>query len=416
MRRISFLLLLLLILATGCANSNTPTSVASHTPAQKLTPVATTAPTVTILSAPTASAAPPTSTSATADAKYCINVGEQEVRLQDIATGTVLLGRTKRPLYLLELKSQTRYEVPVVTGTSQHYFYGIHTSPNKNYLAYMDGYASGKKWDKLNLWVVDAKGSLKASKPIRLDILTSGWHWLDNERIQILFGQAALDGTVYIYEPFDDKGNNITTTLPNFYKDYSIRASNWLVEYNSDMKNAIYLGYPDDVGIGPILLDLSTQKVLWKGSGFLSGLNQPVWSPNNDAIALIFNRHLYIINTDGIAKSPSVLGKDDEVTEFAWSPDGRYISFWVVYNQGIKANLMLYDIRTEQVIDYCVSSFARERWITWSPDSKQFVTSVEAEKADSPLDEFSLLVDVDNSVGFRIPRDMEPIEWMNSLP
>jgi hypothetical protein len=406
----------LFVLATGCANSNTSTPVASHTPAQKLTPVAITTPTVTILSAPTASIAPSTSTPVVVEGKQCLNIGEQEARLQDIATGTVLLGRTMGPLYLLELKSQTRYEVPVVTGTSQHYFYGIHTSPDKNYLAYVDGYAGGEKWDKLNLWVVDAKGSLKANKSLRLDILTSGWHWLDNERIQILFGQAALDGTVYIYEPFAHKGNNITITLPNFYKDYSLRASNWLVEYSPDMKKVIYLGYPEDVGIGPILLDLSMQNVLWKGSGFLATTNQPVWSPNNDAIALIFNRHLYIINTDGIAKSLSVLGKNDEVTEFAWSPDGRYISFWVVYNQGVKANLMLYDVQTEQVVDYCVSSFVRERLITWSPDSKQFVTSVEAEKADLSLDEFSLLVDVDNSVGFRISGDMEPIEWMNSLP
>ena len=77
---------------------------------------------------------------------------------------------------------------------------------------------------------------------------------------------------------------------------------------------------------------------------------------------------------------------------------------------------MLYDVQTDQIVDYCVASYARSRSIVWSPDSSQFVTGIEAEKADSTIDEFSLLIDIKGNVGHRISREMEPIEWMNSIP
>jgi hypothetical protein len=403
-------------LVAGCVNSNLSTPAIGSTPTQRLTSLPLKNPTETITPAPLSSAILVTDTPMLVKAEHCLNVGEQEVKLQDVSTGTVLLGRLKRPLYLLELKSQTRYEIPVQMDADNYHFYGIHTSINKEYLAYIDGYVNGEKWEKLNIWVVDAKGSLIASKPIGLDILNNGWRWLDNERIQILFGKAAQDGTVYIYSPFVQKGEDVANNFPNFYKDYSFRESNWLVEYNSDMNWVVYLGYMGDVGIGPIFWDITAQKKIWQGSGFLATINQPVWSPTDNQIALVFEKRLHIVNRDGSVKSPPIFNENDEVTRFEWSPNGRYISFWVVRNRDIKANIMLYDTQTDQIVDYCVASFARSKFIVWSPDSSQFVTGVEAEKADLSLDEFSLLVDIEKNVGYRISKEMQPIEWMNSAP
>jgi len=407
--------LFLIFALVGCATPTpTPASTAS------LAPTATAfLPTETPIPLPSLTLTP-MSTPNPHYSKNCLQIPKQEVQLQDVAKGTVVLGEWSEGFYLFDLQSQTRHEIIFDTSSKQvfDYLYGLHISPNRNYLAYMEAFrnADGKA-EKFKLRVIDSNGKILASRTINSTILTSGWRWLDNERLEILPETAIQNGEMVIFNPFSNDWKSVTNQLPNIHLNDYVRPTWWLVEYSPSLDWVIYLAESSEAGFGPSIWDLTDKRMIWQKFGMFTMENRPIWSPTGDRIAIIFENQLYIIGRNGQAISPPGLLTDDklETEKFSWSPDGRYIAFWVI--RDAMGYLMLYDVENGRVVDYCLEDVERGNSPVWSPDSKLFATSIYVDDTkNATRSEIRLIIDIQKNNIYRIPESSYPWEWMNSIP
>jgi Tol biopolymer transport system component len=136
-----------------------------------------------------------------------------------------------------------------------------------------------------------------------------------------------------------------------------------------------------------VLWDLETSQELWrlKIDGYLLH-SRPQWSPDGTRFAIGIPPELYgpvfellVVDRDGQAKQLTHLEEagfeyDTRIYHATWSPDERYIAFWLVDYLTGSGTLAVYDTETETVTDYCIPlgnplSFPPY----WSPDSKQLV-------------------------------------------
>jgi len=235
----------------------------------------------------------------------------------------------------------------------------------------------------------------------------SNIRWLDNQNIILYTPQTPEDGTVMFFNPFAREQQSISNTLPDFYVDsYLTPGLEWLIEYSPDLEWGVYLGYVQDLRAGPIIYDFIAKQVLWKPSFAGPDYDKPMWSPNRDKVAVVASRQLYIIDRSGHAKPVLNESQQKEVHQPSWSPDGRYIIFWNVYD-----SLTLYDSQSEEVYDLCYKGDHLLPLI-WSPDSRQIAIPAYA-------GESSNLIDIEESKVYKltaIPGIIYPMEWMNSIP
>jgi len=348
--------------------------------------------------------------------KHCLEIGDKEVPMQEVAkTGTVVLSGDKenKPPYLLDLQTGIRYEMPF----DQLYdagFYGIHASPDGNHLAYVDRVLNkNNELVRDVVWVVNARGEVEARWILPIDILNSTWHWLDNERLELNVHQTQIDGTVDIFYPFSKKWENVYNELPDLLIDpyYDLHYHWWLVDYNPNLKWVVYISSSKDHW-GPTLWDITTQKQIWKTDDMRAEWDIPRWSPSGNELAAISNGEMNIIDRSGLVTQIPKLVPRSEIIEFSWSPDGQYMALLVSSNEEDKPGyLMVYDVRSNQIIDYCLESY-NITWVyppIWSADSQQFVYGLHEEWAP-------FFVEIKEEFAVRLLDDSFPFVWMNSIP
>jgi Tol biopolymer transport system component len=154
----------------------------------------------------------------------------------------------------------------------------------------------------------------------------------------------------------------------------------------------------------------------------------PVWSPNGEkfVIALAENvpqvrdsaDELYIITSDGYSKRITYLTEQYayvDIGEYSWSPDGRYIAFWLTIDPRTDfiENLAVIDTQALILTSYCipgkVGGGSGAHYPIWSPDGKQLVVE-NITNSDNQIN--VLLVDIQEGIAVNISHDMTPEGWM----
>lgn len=350
----------------------------------------------------------------------CLEISDNEIPLNEIANhGTVVIGGTiDASPYLLDFQTGLHYDLPFQAKHDIGYFFGFHTSPDGNKFAYVEPVEnSAKELVGAMLWIVDAKGNVITSQVIAPEIplagftSTNSWRWLDNMHIEFYFQQTKRDGTVKIFDLSTKVWKNHFIKLPNFYTDFDLERSEWLVEYSPNLDWVIYLGGVNGHGLGPSVWDETANKIIWQMPGVFAGANIPSWSPIGNEVAITVNGTLYRISKNGTAISSPYLGTQREIVGFSWSPNGEHIALLVRINQPqIQGYLMMYDIQGNTVTDYCIEDdlVSAINLPVWSADGQQLFYKI---GTTNPI-----VVDIGKNAVFGVSDDIELLEWMNSIP
>ncbi|HSS97702.1 MAG TPA: hypothetical protein VLK33_11765, partial [Terriglobales bacterium] len=159
---------------------------------------------------------------------------------------------------------------------------------------------------------------------------------------------------------------------------------------------------------------------------------QPQWSPNGENFVISnspFNdetsksrQELFLVDSEGNITRLTYLTDFYDTAYLgraSWSPDGKYIAFWLdfVENRDPNPLLSVVNVATREVVNYCI----RGNWYTdtdsefglswapvWSPDSNYLV--VESNQPDSTRQTY--LVSLDEFKAYQIFEYTWAVGWM----
>lgn len=348
----------------------------------------------------------------------CLGISRELPFEEVVRDGTIIVDTQDSALRLIDLETGNSYE-QFPLQRDPYRLSDLHLSPDKTALAYYEHFLNTNgKLEKSVMWITNAKADVLAQISLSPDN-AGQFRWLDNDHLQIYYPERTYqDGTVGILDPYSGEMQQLTNDLPNLFQIQYNELIPWLVEYNRDLETVVYLGRSHDGKSGPVVWDISEQKVIWQHSDVGTNYAIPLWSPTWDEVAVVDNNgQLYIINRDGKTNQLPKLETQTNVRSFSWSPDGNLIAFWNAYDNFGQSKLMIYDNRISQVTDYCiVADETSGSDPIWSPDSQMFFVHMRIKKDDGSFGGSTILVDVVQNTAYNISREFKPLEWMKSLP
>jgi hypothetical protein len=414
--KVLFLNLFGFILVTGCTVGVTrvmDTTEPAHphvVPTKETTDI----PSFTFINQPTE---PPT-LQASPDSKgmpTCPTVSGDPVELNQVTkVGTVLVkdwsGETRWSL--LNLLTGKSIPLPSDGEESSRPTLGESiVSPDRNHLAYLElSTNTAGQTSKVILRVVDANGTLVTNQKFYPEQFFQEWRWLDRERLEIITPANRATGTILLFNTLTGQWQSLTNKFPNMYQDFELRPSQWSVSYSPDMTWAIYLGQFAPAGAGPVVWEITSDRVIWESISSFWGIHVPQWSPIGNVVAVIVNDTLYRINHEGQAE-PVPLADTNQVVNFSWSPDGQHLAM-LVRDQPEMDNgrLLVYTPASGETIDFCNTrkiSYLNPAPI-WSPDSRMLIDYL-------PISGDHILIDIQNRAEYQL-KPINILVWMNSFP
>jgi Tol biopolymer transport system component len=258
---------------------------------------------------------------------------------------------------------------------------------------------------------------------------------------------------LYRYDPLTGDYAPLRTEWPDAYKGKDL---DWLIDTqaiqvrDSYGANMIYdpattrLVYPKN-GENISLTDVESGKEL--ASTHLPGWGRlPRWSDDGRNLILIANAgngaaamkdDFFIVSSDGSGGFRQLTHLSNEfdqdyIADYAWSPDGQQIAFWLNTALGDQtqaktgSELALLDISTGAITNLCIqglsAKFNRDEDVihmihpqpVWSPDGSQvMITQLEPQNNKKYA---VLVVDIASAHAYKIVENLEPIGWMTKEP
>jgi hypothetical protein len=270
--------------------------------------------------------------------------------------------------------------------------------------------------------------------------------WLDNENL-VIGTSEHIEGSKSDRYPrsvivFNLKDNSTVRYDPNYPKIDEVNPGfafrgNITTLYDSRLTRVLYPALnPENPSFqfGIVLYDLKEQKKLAWFPAINFGRNSPVWRPDGSAFIVMGMDELYKVSRDGQKTKLSNLNPGyDQASKktrryssdyYSWSPDARYVAFWLVEKpdkKGVDENLWkktlaVLDIQTGQVTDYCIKE-GFEYYSSpypepvWSPDSSYllFAANYQPETRENEL----VILDLKQHTAHRLEvKNRMPVGWL----
>lgn len=291
-------------------------------------------------------------------------------------------------------------------------------SPDHKWLS-IDNAKYDKKGNYLGTDLVIASGDGRTIKTMPWDEkwISPSFGWFDKDRLLMIPLAEAEFGTVILFNPFTGEQQEIRNSFPGLLNTQLYRSHSWnsaRVIYDPTLSRAIYLSSDPEIGI--VLWDLETQQELWRFTEPLMMVRPPVWLPDGKSFIFVAPVdsdkeyfELRIVSRDGQMSQLIDLAFFGETSgHLKLSSDGRYLAFGdgLSYSQ---QRLILVDLTTRRIIDYCITDDPGIYLPIWSPDGKQFLLF-----HSNPT--YNLLVDVASGTLTQFDISFAPVGWLTIEP
>jgi hypothetical protein len=317
--------------------------------------------------------------------------------------------------------------------------FGI-VSPDREKLAFHTAeYDAHGKLLGYELWISSA-GSKQVLASLPWNTSWLGFDgWVGNERL-LVQSSAEPVGARIVINPFTGSSQEVKPSFPQISTGpYVDNHPAWDAVYDSSLTRVAYLKENTPQGFrGPALWDLQNNKELWS-MGYPQSYHVemvPRWSPDGTHLAvaaqkvtlddvykdekLVLENHfdLFSVSRDGQATQWTHFSDDlthqIRLERLNWSPNGQYISFWMLVDEDW-FHLVVLDTTTQHVTDYCILDGGAALPAVWSPDSTQFIVA-----SDGPDREHKfIVVDIVNNAAAQIPEVAGlsyVVGWMSTMP
>jgi hypothetical protein len=296
--------------------------------------------------------------------------------------------------------------------------YGKKISPNRERLVYILTYQelTSKEWINRQIMLLDLNHPVKILSGYNPNDQLIGW--LNNEWL-IFNPTVPYQHFISLWNPSNGGTKRLTTDLPELY--YEPATSLWfgsnnpVPKYDPSGALAVYIRGSGEMQYA--LWDIKSQILLWSRDVWNIS-EEPQWSSNGEYFALAVppidagTSEIYIIDRNG---------EETQITNFnsyfsglyvgpiSWSPDNRYIAFWITYiNPGdIEWEIAIVNVETGEITDYCITGY--EVTPIWSPDSRQI--AIAYHNQDETYEGIAIL-DIFDEKAFLLAEDVRPAGWI----
>ena len=218
--------------------------------------------------------------------------------------------------------------------------------------------------------------------------------WLDNERIFYQNWLVPNGNNIVIYNPFNGEQKSLQLNLPNPY--IVIDGGNTVAWVKADIDPSLKLVLYNDKERRLVLWNLDTQKEIASLPSPVN-LEDGAWSPDGRQFTISIPSQssdmpvaseLFTINMDGTVKQLTNLNQmfsfASEASVPSWSPDGRFIAFWLSVNnipnsssKDLRQWLAVTDTASLKTQIYCVTSndSSYGYGIVWAPDGQDVIVN-----------------------------------------
>ena len=270
-------------------------------------------------------------------------------------------------------------------------------------------------------------------------------HWLNDEQIALnILTDVGMPFYKYpvdqvIYNPYTSGQKRMISDL---YPDIDQADARRIWEgfsttkYDPLLKKVVYPGkiakdYLGKSGWGYVLWDLEKQVKL---AEIVTSYNRatPKWAPDGSRFVINDSDgdgEFYAVTRDGEVtqlsrlnpKRPPDSAKSGYFSDlYSWSPDGRYLAFWLetFQNSTIQGTLAVLDTETGKVINTCISAGFEDKGAPvldskfvpiWSPDGKYLVTEANRREDGSYQ---SVLIDLEGKFGAELEENKFAVGWL----
>lgn len=293
-------------------------------------------------------------------------------------------------------------------------------SPDQKTLAFQAGNSKTNGWDVV---LTDAQGKRLADIPWKQGFFSLG-NWINNKQILI-----ASFPPLVVFNPYtgEQLGYNYAD-LPNYSLDTT---SNRLASFDPSMTRVLYKSQDDR----DVLLDFTSKKALAELDNHPDPMPIATWKADGTEVAVVgtvaappiggtpsanTGHEIFGISHDGKIRQLTYLtvhyGQLLTISPsgLSWSPDGRYLAFWIIYpaSPALNWQLAVYDNVTQKTTNYCIANTsASTRPLTvpvWSPDGRQLLVENRYTQDSNHL----VVLDIDQQAAFQIRDNTYPLGWL----
>jgi len=378
-----FIMIVLLILLFGCSSPIMPSDVQ---PLSTETSIPILAPSSTTSNAPL-------SLTDVVEVDYpmeCINLTSTLLK-DTLPEGMLVVSKELTDYYLFDLQTSKILEI----GNDQNRVFAPIISPNKKVLL---ARTCGNDECFYILRTVDRM--IKTNIPYRNDWIPN--RWLDNEHIEVLTTTEPHD--IVIFNPFTDEEKRVNLNIPNPETMVQNADNSVIFAYiDASLKQVVFsdqVFHAENQNGRLILWNLETQKEIASlpppavsGSSLSSG-----WSPDAKeyvtpwpagwGITRLANE-LFVWDMEGNQEKLTDLNQRfpfANIENPVWSPDSRYIAFWLKISNAANPNtdelrqwLAVVDTTTLDTKIYCLANGVSSRLayrVVWSPNGDQLIVNI----------------------------------------
>lgn len=438
---------LLLILLAGCAADQLQKTVPSSTPAP---PSPTPSKTsfwriVTSTVTPTPTITPDVTPTPTYEVQQqCIDVSP-EMPDDAISSGVVVALKN----WEISLLDMTTHETKKITLSNEASSV-FSLSPNRRFIA-MENYIRDDEGNfaSTELVIADAIGQRLKTIPWDENWAYHALGWLDNQQVVIAAPGDALESNEvferWVINPFSGKqwklellnstpdwdefvgGLRTQALWPGFWSfsydptytmsvyPRNIEGEDWKLTYNlwNITEDKLVISMESIIDTWEPINDFPVPD--WSADGSHFVIEGIVW--NYESPDIDVDSDLFRISRDGQIEQLTHFASLDQnifVASPSWSPNERYVAFFMYTDHPRIPHLAILDMGTMQVTDYCITlndrdvGFPHPKLPVWSPDSKQLLL------IDNRYFETIrvILVDPEQRFATVIAEDADAIGWM----
>ncbi len=361
--------------------------------------------------------------------RTCINVKREMPDYANVDSGFVLYDRSKGIYYIQTLLSDNGVILPNVEP------YSIKVSPNRKWIAYLQDTVP----HQYNFHLVVQSADRKVQKTFNSETIgdvTGISGWLNDENIALELLSKQPLSTLVVINPFTGSQQKLTPDFPNIYDGGTWEwDSSGLTVYSPDLHYVVYPAHYGDTPPRYIMWDIQNSREI---VAILTGdlIQEPQWAENGKLAVVTINKYFpvsssefYSANIDGMVVQLSKLEElfpniGTKVRSWSWSPDSRYIAFWLDFYQKKSVSeerLMILDTETGDIVDYCIQGdeiqIATDQLAytpppIWSPNGGSLLIENRYETDQSRL----ILLELGNNAAYQLAQNVSPLGWMINEP